>query len=59
MKIAVIGAGNGGQAIAGYLALVNHEVSLYDRDCEKVRKLLRDSIEEDVMERKITYFDKV
>ena len=28
------------------------------RDCEKVRKLLRDSIEEDVMERKITYFDK-
>lgn len=36
MKIAVIGAGNGGQAIAGYLALVNHEVSLYDRDCEKV-----------------------
>lgn len=29
------------------------------RDCEKVRKLLRDSIEEDVMERKITYFDKV
>lgn len=29
------------------------------RDCEKVRKLLRDSIEDDVMERKITYFDKV
>ena len=29
------------------------------RDCEKVRKLLRDSIEEDVMERKITYFDKI
>lgn len=29
------------------------------RDCEKVRKLLRDSIEADVMERKITYFDKV
>lgn len=29
------------------------------RECEKVRKLLRDSIEEDVMERKITYFDKV
>lgn len=26
---------------------------------EKVRKLLRDSIEADVMERKITYFDKV
>jgi len=29
------------------------------RDCEKVRKLLRDAIEADVMERKITYFDKV
>lgn len=29
------------------------------RECEKVRKLLRDSIEADVMERKITYFDKV
>lgn len=29
------------------------------RDCEKVRKLLRDCIEDDVMERKITYFDKV
>ena len=29
------------------------------RDCEKVRKILRDAIENDVMERKITYFDKV
>ncbi len=29
------------------------------RDCDKVRKLLRDTIENDVMERKITYFDKV
>lgn len=29
------------------------------RNCDKVRKLLRDTIEEDVMERKITYFDKV
>ena len=28
-------------------------------DMVLVRKLLRDSIEEDVMERKITYFDKV
>lgn len=26
---------------------------------EKIRKLLRDAIEDDVMERKITYFDKV
>ena len=29
------------------------------QESEKVRKLLRDSIESDVMERKITYFDKV
>lgn len=29
------------------------------KDCEKVRKLLRDSIEADVMERNITYLDKV
>ncbi len=29
------------------------------RNGEKVRKLLRDAIEADVMERKITYFDKV
>ncbi len=29
------------------------------KEAAKVRKLLRDAIEEDVMERKITYFDKV
>lgn len=29
------------------------------RNCEAVRKLLRDNIERDVMERKITYFDHV
>ena len=29
------------------------------KEAEKVRKLLRDAIEDDVMERKITYFDKV
>lgn len=32
MRIAVIGAGNGGQAISGYLAMEGHEVALYDRD---------------------------
>lgn len=36
MKIAVIGAGNGGQAIAGYLSLQGHETSLYDIDVKKV-----------------------
>lgn len=29
------------------------------KNAEKVRKLLRDAIEDDVMERKITYFDKI
>ena len=29
------------------------------KDGSKVRKLLRDAIEKDVMERQITYFDKV
>ncbi len=29
------------------------------REPEKIRKLLRDAIEADVMERKVTYFDKV
>ena len=29
------------------------------KDGKKVRKLLRDAIEADVMERKITYFDKI
>lgn len=29
------------------------------RNADKVRKLLRDAIEADVMERKITYFDKL
>lgn len=39
MKIAVIGAGNGGQAIAGYLSMSSYEVSLYDRDKQKIEQL--------------------
>lgn len=39
MKIAVIGAGNGGQAIAGYAALKGYEVSLFDRNEVKVKEL--------------------
>ena len=34
MNIAVIGAGNGGQAIAGDLAIRGHDVSLYDSNFE-------------------------
>lgn len=39
MKIAVIGAGNGGQSIAGYLALQGYETSLYDIDVKKMDEL--------------------
>lgn len=39
MKISVIGAGNGGQAIAGYLAIQGYEISLYDIVEEKITEL--------------------
>lgn len=39
MKIAVIGAGNGGQAIAGFLAMTGYLTSLYDIDVEKMASL--------------------
>lgn len=41
MKFSVIGAGNGGQAIAGYLGMQGHDVSLYDRDSAKVKTLAK------------------
>ena len=39
MKIAVIGAGNGGQTFAGYLSMAGYETSLYDIDVEKMDAL--------------------
>lgn len=39
MKIAVIGAGNGGQAISAYLSIQGHEVNLYHYRQEKVDAL--------------------
>jgi len=39
LKIAVLGAGNGGQAIAGFLGLSGYEVSLYDIDEPKILEL--------------------
>ena len=36
MNIAVIGAGNGGQTMAGHLAIMGYEVSLYDIDVPKI-----------------------
>ena len=40
MKITVIGAGNGGQAMAAHLSLLGHEVTLYTRS-EVKAKILR------------------
>lgn len=39
MNIAVIGAGNGGQAIAGYMAMLGCSVSVYDTDEKKILAL--------------------
>jgi opine dehydrogenase len=39
MKIAIIGAGNGGQTFAGYLSMARYETSLYDIDVEKMDAL--------------------
>lgn len=39
MKIAVIGAGNGGQTFAGYLSMAGYDTSLYDIDTDKMKTL--------------------
>ena len=39
MKISIIGAGNGGQAMAGHFALLGHDVTLYNRSIEKLHIL--------------------
>lgn len=38
-KITIIGAGNGGQAMAGYLSSIGHIVKVYDRNHETVNYL--------------------
>ena len=38
-KLAVLGAGNGGQTLAGHLTLLGQDVSLYDIDREKIQAL--------------------
>jgi opine dehydrogenase len=40
-NVAVIGAGNGGQAISGALALSGHEVTLYSRSRDKIEAIKR------------------
>lgn len=39
MKIAIIGAGNGGQAIAAYLSMQGCDVSICDTDISKINRL--------------------
>lgn len=39
MNISVIGAGCGGQAVAGYAASQGHKVSLYNRSAERLEKI--------------------
>jgi len=41
MKVAVIGAGNGGQAMAGHFAYLGHQVNLYSRDLQKLQPVIR------------------
>ena len=40
-NISVIGAGNGGQAMAGHLSLMGHDVTLYTRSNEKKTTILQ------------------
>lgn len=39
MKTCVIGTGNGGQAIAGWMAMQGHEVRLYGRNIQTIERL--------------------
>ena len=39
MKISVIGSGNGGQAIAGHMAAIGHDVRLYGRDVSIISQI--------------------
>ncbi|WP_282173269.1 NAD/NADP-dependent octopine/nopaline dehydrogenase family protein [Cytobacillus firmus] len=39
MNFGVIGAGNGGQCMAGYLSLLGHSVKLHDKDADRIRQL--------------------
>ena len=39
MKISIIGAGNGGQAMAGHFALLGHQVCLYNRTPENLKEI--------------------
>ena len=39
MNVAVIGAGNGGQALAAWISNCGHNVKIYDRNESRVKQL--------------------
>ncbi|MFA5524065.1 MAG: NAD/NADP octopine/nopaline dehydrogenase family protein [Tissierellales bacterium] len=44
LRYCIIGAGNGGTAMAGYLAMIGYKVNLYNRTFEKIFPLIKDRI---------------
>ncbi|MDR2010385.1 MAG: NAD/NADP octopine/nopaline dehydrogenase family protein [Bacteroidales bacterium] len=40
MNISIIGAGNGGQAMAGHFSLLGHRIVLYNRSLDKLQKII-------------------
>jgi opine dehydrogenase len=40
MKISIIGAGNGGQAMAGHFAILGHKVTLYNRSRDRISNII-------------------
>jgi opine dehydrogenase len=43
MRISIIGAGNGGQAMAGHFSMLGHEVTIYNRNIERISGLIKNS----------------
>lgn len=41
LKFSIIGAGNGGMAMAGYLAMIGYKVNLYNRTLENILPLIK------------------
>ncbi|MFA5575874.1 MAG: NAD/NADP octopine/nopaline dehydrogenase family protein [Tissierellaceae bacterium] len=44
LKFSIIGAGNGGMAMAGYLSMLGYEVNLYNRTLENILSLIKNPL---------------
>lgn len=44
LNYSIIGAGNGGMAMSGYLAMIGYRVNLYNRTLENIARLIRNPI---------------